>query len=448
MTEVSATSRCKLSADPDPGERTLHVWHRFGGEVVPQWFSNQIKRYERLHPGVRVVLDEAPSVIAEQLAEISDRPPERRPDIVLGPAHAVRMQHDSALFIAPSECTGGEVPAALSGLLPAIRHHYSVDGTLWAAPYNVSAPVMMFDRARWRAAGLDPDDPPTTFDELFVAIEQLVASGQSAAGLALYDRSATWLVTQNAARDGTVLVEPNNGHTGREVESVLFELPGTVDLLEELQRLKADGKVLWLGLNEGDTADLFALVLGDVPSRPSAGITFHTSGSLGDIAEYLELDAFDDVDLGVAPIPGDDDGPAVGATVGGGSWWLVDRGDPAQAAAAWSLVDWLVQPERIAELAAFSGFVPTSPAAAADGVTVAAWAERPLLRVAYDELAVMPADHAANGWQVGPTLEVERQLELAAAFSIDAGEDPAEQLAWYAKAAETSLELYAAGPWD
>lgn len=443
-----APSRCAVDAEPDPGSHTIYVWHRFAGDVVPQWFGEQIARYEQTHPGVRVVFDEAPSEIGEQLAELQNRPPDQRPDIILGGAHAVRMQYDSQLFIAPEECTGGETPAVLADLLPAIRHHYTVDGVLWAAPFNVSAPVMMYDRARWRAAGLDPDDPPTTFDELYAVIDQLVASGQSTSGLALYDESAMWLVEQNAARNGRFLVEPANGHVGREIERVVFDHPGVAELLSRLHELKDAGKLLWLGLNEGDQADLLALVLGAEPGAPDAAITFHTSGSIGDIHEYLELDAFRRVELGVAPIPGFTDAAATGSTVGGSAWWLVDRGDPVDTAAAWDLVEWLSQPERIADLAAFSGYAPTSPAAAAKPATVGAWAARPGLRVAYDELAALPADDAANGWQVGPRLEVQRQLELAVAFAIDAGLDPAEQLAVYAAEAQASLDAYADSDWD
>ena len=442
-----APSRCATGVARDPGSHTIYVWHQFAGNVVPLWFGEQIARYEQAHPGVRVVFDEAPSEVGEQLAELQNRPPEQRPDIILGGAHAVRMQYDSQLFVAPEECTGGETPAVLADLLPAIRHHYTVDGVLWAAPFNVSAPVMMYDRARWRAAGLDPDNPPGTFDELFAVLDQLVESGETESGLALYDESARWLVDQNAARNGQLLVEPANGHAGREIERVVFDHPGVADLLRRLHELKHAGKVLWLGLNEGDQDDLFALVLGAEPDVPGAAITFHTSGSIGDIYEYLELDAFRSVELGVAPIPGFTDAAATGTTIGGSAWWLVDRGDPVHAAAAWDLVEWLSQPERIADLAAFSGYAPTSPAAAAERATVDAWAERPELRVAYDQLAALPADDAANGLQVGPRLEVERQLELAVAFAIDAGLDPAEQLALYAEEAQASLDAYANSDW-
>ena len=49
---------------------------------------------------------------------------------------------------------------------PIIERTYTVDGTLVAAPYNVSTPVLMHDRKLWHTARLDPDDPPATLDEL------------------------------------------------------------------------------------------------------------------------------------------------------------------------------------------------------------------------------------------------------------------------------------------
>ncbi len=76
----------------------------------------------------------------------------------MGANASARLQHDSGLFVPPSECTDGADPNALADLLPVIEPTYTVDGTLVAASYNVSTAVMMYDRKLWREAGLDPDD--------------------------------------------------------------------------------------------------------------------------------------------------------------------------------------------------------------------------------------------------------------------------------------------------
>lgn len=429
--------RCAETPPRDP--RTLTVWHRLGGDVAPAYLAAQLDEFAAEHPGVTVDLVYPAGTADQVISELARLPLSERPDVLLVPPGLARMAHDSLEFLAPAECAAGERPASLADLLPAVEATFTVAGELWAAPYNVSVPMLMYDRVRWIHAGLDPDDPPATFDELFATAEALVASGEVTTGLALYDRSASWLVTQTAARDGRLLFEPDNGRNGVQIESVEFEQPGVVELLERLHQLKAEGKLAWLRDNPGGTGDLLALVRSDTRS----GMTFHTSASLGDIYALLEAAGWD-AEVGAAPLPG---GSGTGASLGGGGWWLVDREDPAQAAAAWELVDWLVQPERVGGLAAATGYVPTSAAAAESPVWVAQADTHPELRTAYEIAVASPTGDAAF-FQVGPEVNVQRYLELAVAFPIDAGSDPTTELQKNEALAFDILRWYATGQPD
>jgi hypothetical protein len=65
-----------------------------------------------------------------------------------------------------------------------------------------------------------------------------------------------------------------------------------------------------------------------------------------------------------------------------------------------------------------------------------------VLRVGFDQLAAMPATDAAAGMQVGPMVEVQRALEVAAAVTIDADQDPTEQLRAAEDTARSALDAY------
>ena len=275
-------------------------------------------------------------------------------------------------------------------LLPIIEHTYTVDGTLVAAPYNVSTAVMMYDRKLWRAAGLDPDDPPATFDELEVG-----GAPSARLGCGRHRHGALRPVGElagraGAAQDGRLLVEPANGRAGTAVTDVVFDDPEAVANVERFRVLNREGYIYWAGINQSGRDDLLQLASPDEPS----GLTLHTSASIGDVVRIVESGAIGvGVEVGAAPLPGN----APGGLVGGGAWWLLAHDDPARVGAAWTLVDWLIQPDRVAELAAFTGYVPTTERAAASQVTTASWAEVPALRVGYDQLAAMPATDAAAG---------------------------------------------------
>ena len=432
----SAPWRCTAAPAVDTN---VEVWHAFGPDTVAfAVLDAQVERFETTHPGAHVELTRVDGT-GEALVRLAELPPAERPHVFLGAAATVRNQTDSGLFVPPAECAGGTTPAVLADVLPVVRHAYQVDGVLQAAPYGVSAPVMMYDRTRWREAGLDPDDPPTTWDDLFATVEALAASGVMRYGAALYDGSGAWLVSHVAAQEGRLLVEPANGHAGSQVDAVHLASPTTIDLLARFGALDATQQILWAGLNESGLADLLALVrIGG--EGPSAGLTFHTAASLGDVYTLLaEVPDLADVDVGVAALPGPQISPP-----GGNAWWLVDRGDTAQVGAAWEFVEWLSQPAQNAELAAATGYAPITPAAAAEPVVTAAWEVQPNLRVAYDLIAATPATDAAAGLQVGPAAEVLRQIELAAAWPIDAHADPAAKLAEHGDLALAHLAEYAA----
>jgi sn-glycerol 3-phosphate transport system substrate-binding protein len=432
-----AAARCAPAdaSTADASEATtVTIWHSLDGDVLG-FFDEVIAEFESEHPGIDVESTRYEGGYTAGLEELAKLDAADRPDVFMGSNSSIRVQYDSGLFVAPSECTGGETPDALRDLLPIIERTHTVDGTLVAAPYNVSTPVMMYDRKLWRAAGVDPDDPPATFDELEVVIRRLRDSGAAATGMVLYDRAASWLVEQSAAQDGRLLVEPANGREGTAITGVEFDTPESIANLERFRVLNSEGYILWAGINQSGRDDLLQLVSPDAPS----GLTLHTSASIGDVVRVVESGLIGgEVEVGAAPLPGN----TPGGLAGGGAWWLLAQDDPARVGAAWTLVDWLIQPERQAEMAAFTGYVPTTERAAASDVTTASWGAIPALRAGYEQLALMPATDAASGMQVGPMVEVQRALEVAASVAIEADQDPAEQLRLAEGTALTALGAY------
>ena len=428
-------SRCTPGASGTDDEvTTLRIWHGFDGDAIG-FFEEVVAGFESEHPGIDVEVTQFNGSYTDGLEELAALDPAERPDVFMGSNSAVRLQHDSGLFVPPSECTGGAVPDALVDLLPIIEHTYTVDGTLVAAPYNVSTAVMMYDRKLWRAAGVDPDDPPATFDELESVVRQLRDSGAAASGMVLYDRAASWLVEQTAAQEGRLLVAENNGRDGTGVSEVMFDDAVAVATLERFRVLHREGYVLWAGINQSGRDDLLQLA----DTAQQSGLTLHTSASIGDALRIIESGVIGaGIEVGAAPLPGN----APGGLVGGGSWWLLAQDDAARVGTAWTLVDWLIQPDRVAALAAFTGYVPTTERAAASPVTLQRWAQEPAFRVGYDQLAAMPATAAAAGLQVGPMVEVQRALEVAASSAINADLDPAEQLRIAEGTARSALDAY------
>jgi sn-glycerol 3-phosphate transport system substrate-binding protein len=73
--------------------------------------------------------------------------------------------------------------------LPGIAAYYSrPDGTMLSFPLNSSSPILYYNKAVYRRAGLDPDTPPATWPEVWRQARQIVSSGAASCGY-----TSTWL---------------------------------------------------------------------------------------------------------------------------------------------------------------------------------------------------------------------------------------------------------------
>jgi sn-glycerol 3-phosphate transport system substrate-binding protein len=59
-----------------------------------------------------------------------------------------------------------EREAFLGGFYPSFMRNSQTDGQTWGIPFQRSTPVMYYNREAFAAAGLDPNTPPATWEEM------------------------------------------------------------------------------------------------------------------------------------------------------------------------------------------------------------------------------------------------------------------------------------------
>jgi sn-glycerol 3-phosphate transport system substrate-binding protein len=287
-------------------------------------------------------------------------------------------------------------------MLPVITATYTIDDGLLAMPFNVSTPVLFFDKNVLVAAGLDPDNPPTTLDSLRAANTQVVTSGAAAHGMVAYDGYGPWFVTQYNSQLEQLSGFPDNGRRGDAVTLVDFATPETIDSFQWLVDEVESGRALWIGPNSSGFDDLVR----GVDKVDGAAFTINTSASTGDVLRLIEAGSFPGVSLGVSALPG----PGVGALVGGGAFWLTRSTDASRVGSTFDYLDWLTQPAQHADFAAYTGFSPLRTEELTEPVLVDAWTEHPQLRVAYDQLEALPPTPVRAGAAWGAGTDINRVL--------------------------------------
>lgn len=395
-------------------------------------FDSWEAAFEASHPGTDVVLDPV-EVGRSALTTAEASHPADRPAVVHVPDTATGVALESGLFQVVAGC--GFDPA---DVVPEARATYTVDGVDWAAPFMVSVPLLYYDKDVFRAAGLDPDVPPTTIDELASTARELVASGATEVGLVLETGSrsgGSWYVEQIAAQLGVPTLEPDNGRTGDRATSVSWNQPGVVDVLTTLQDLVAEEVAVVVSRTEmqaaGGYADLLRLVSADQP----AAMAIHTSGSLGPVLDQIPAER-----VGIAPMPRATLEAATAAP-GGAALWLTAGLPDSVALAAREWISYLLSADAQARLAAENGYTPVVAAAMDSPVLIDAVARAPQLLVPLQAVDGRAVD-AARLLPVDPSwAELREVLADAVARVLVDGADPASTLA----AAEVQGDAILAG---
>jgi sn-glycerol 3-phosphate transport system substrate-binding protein len=308
------------------------------------------------------------------------------PDLLSLEDKETQQMIDSQAVIPAQACVDAD-DYDMSDFLPRVTDYFTVEGTLWPMPFNVSNPVLYYNRAMFTAAGLDPDKPPTTVDEITTASQKIVDAGVAPHGWAL--KLDPFLLEQWTAMAGKEFVDHGNGRDARATK-VLFDNDAGLAVYKWIDDMYKSGLAENTGRPEGNINHYLA-----VGNRTSA-MTADTSAALGTVLSIIGQ--FPGVELGVAALPGL---PGDGATVvGGGANYIVKGGDPAKIEATWRYLKYLDDPETQATWAQ-TGYIPIRQKAVDLPALQQLWQKQPYYKIAFDQLASDNTTVAAKGPVIG-----------------------------------------------
>ena len=220
--------------------------------------------------------------------------------------------------------------------LPTVTGYYSTSkGEMLSMPFNSSSAVMWYNKDAFRKAGLDPDNPPKTWSEVFAAAKKLKAAGHASCGVS--NAWVTWLnLEQFSAWHNLPLATKANGMDG--FDTVLtFNAPLHVKHLENLVALQKDKTY-------------------DYSGRTSTGEGRFTSGEcpifLDSSAFFASVRANAKFDFANAPMPyyADVEGAPQNSIIGGASLWVMGGKSDAEYKGVAKFFTFLSDTDRQVEL--------------------------------------------------------------------------------------------------
>jgi sn-glycerol 3-phosphate transport system substrate-binding protein len=353
------------------------------------------------------------------------------PDLVQIEDTGLQQMIDTQAVLPAQACVDAD-KYDLSDHLKRVLDYYSVKGKLYPVPFNVSNPVFYYNKKAFQAAGLDPNNPPKTLDEVKAAAQKLKDSGavaQAGFGLKLAPSS----VEQWSALGGKTYVNNGNGRKSR-ATSTTFDNATGKEIFTFLNEMVSQGLAR---TNPNEGAQQYDNLIGI--GNGNFGMTIDTSAALGTIQQLLAGGEYPNVELGVGPMPGPKG--KGGVLVGGGANYIVNKSSPEKQAAAWRYAKFLNEPETQAEWTVGTGYVPIRQSAADQPQVQQYWAANPGFKVAYDQLVGGVTNAATAGPVIGDYQGV-RDVVLDSEQQMFNGMSPSAALKQAKQDADAKIQEY------
>lgn len=346
---IAAATFTLLSSTTSWAVTEISWWHAMTGannEVVEQ-LSKEFNESQADYKVVPVFKGTYPETLNAGIAAFRAKQP---PHImqVFDVGTGVMMAAEGAVKPVAEILSMGGKEFDKSQYLPGIVAYYSKpDGTMLSFPYNSSSPILYYNKDIFQKAGLDVDNPPKTWPEVFDAARKIKSSGAAPCGYT--STWLTWIGLENfAAWNNLQYATQENGLGGTDVE-LKINAPAFVKHFQTLADLAKEG-VFRYGGRTSEAKQIF--LAGD------CGIFTESSGGLGDV-----IKSGMNYGLGQLPYYPDLEGAPQNTIPGGASLWVFAGKSDEEYKGVAAFFDFLSQTEIQSRLHQVSGYLPVTMAA-------------------------------------------------------------------------------------
>ncbi|MFI6093607.1 ABC transporter substrate-binding protein [Streptomyces sp. NPDC051218] len=291
-----------------------------------KWFEQDVKAFEKSHPKINIEAHEGqmnPQTFSAKLAggQLED-------------VYYVYFT-DPAVLIARGQAA--DITPHLEGVpyvkdvKPEFRKIFTgPDRKVYGLPNGQYSLGLVYNRALFKKAGLDPDKPPATWGEVRAAAKKITALGDGTVGYADYSKNnqggwhlTSWIYSMGgdvAVKDGNKWTSAVDGPAARKALTMLHDMRFTDDSMGSRQLLEIADAQKMMGAGK----------LGMYMAGPD---------NLPTIVKQFDQKY---ADFGVAPMPGGK------ATLGGGNGFMFNpKASPQKIKAGIQWVQWkYLNPDR------------------------------------------------------------------------------------------------------
>lgn len=378
----------------------IDFWHAFGGGRK-LLIERMVADYNYTHPGTFVRVEHKGSYRDTLNAAILAAQQGNAPHIVQIFEIGSQLAIDSGIFAPLQDAAEASPLWQPDDYIEGVANYYNIDGKFNSMPWNSSNPILYYNKDMFREAGLDPEAPPETFEEMLDACDKIVSSGTAKNCISWPLHG--WFFEQWMANQGAELANNGNGRDARATE-VYLTSDAAKTILNWWKEMYDKGYYAYSGkLEDWDGADAIF-----VSGQAAMEIT-----STSDVVQRQNDAAENGFELGTGYLPYPADSERQGVVVGGASMWLTADPPKEELEAAADFVIWFTNTENAVRWHKATGYFPIRKSAV-DVLEFQDWFElNPAYTAAFAQLLGTKVNRATQGALIGAFPEVRTIVEQA-----------------------------------
>ncbi len=306
---LAAAAIATAFALPAQAQTEIQWWHSMGG-ALGEWVNDLAKEFNGSQKDYKIVPTFKGSYDESMTAAIAAFRAGNAPHVlqVFEVGTATMMASKGAIVPVGKVMTDAGFKFDPAAYVPAVAGYYTApNGQMLSFPFNSSTPVFHYNKDAFKAAGLDPEKPPTTWPEVALAAAKLKTSGHKCPFTTSW---ISWTQLESfSAWHNVLFASKNNGFGGLDAR-LAFNTPLHVRHIENLANMAKSGLFVYKG--RGNAADA-TFVSGECAMATGSSALYGNVTRNGKFA----------YGIGTLPYYPDVAGAPQNTVIGGASLWVM-----------------------------------------------------------------------------------------------------------------------------
>ena len=203
-----------LATVPAHAQKTeIHFWHALTGQLA-EALEAQAKDFNASQNEYEIKALRKGSYAETLTAAIAAYRQKNPPHIVqVFEVGTQTMLLSGAVYPVHELMQHNEIRVNWNDFIKPVVGYYTKDGKLYSMPYNSSTPIFYYNKDAFKKAGLDPEKPPKTWQEVEAAAKKILAAKAAKCGFSTSWPSWTMVENMHATHDQPFATK-NNGFGG------------------------------------------------------------------------------------------------------------------------------------------------------------------------------------------------------------------------------------------